>query len=143
MSNFPPDIYARNLLSHRGYPLWTPEPNIELLESYQREGLKIGDVGVVVPEDGSFDVFFNITLPREHPLHAPDGVPDNFTQVELRREDFRIAPDAECPGRVISSSSADCTVSCIDPFDLNGEARRCVVFFFNHSTTLLTAEVSA
>lgn len=75
MDNFPQDIYARNLLSHRGCPLWTPEPNIELPESYRREGLRIGDVGVVVPEEGSFDVFFNITLPREHPLHAPDGVP--------------------------------------------------------------------
>ena len=67
MADFPPDIYVRNLLSHRGYPLWTPEPNIELPESYQREGLKIGDVGVVVPDEGSFDVFFNITLPRAHP----------------------------------------------------------------------------
>ena len=125
MSNFPQDVYARNLISHRGYPLWTPEPNIELPESYQREGLKIGDVGVVVPEDGSFDVFFNITLPREHPLHAPDGVPDNFTQVNLRREDYRVVPDAECPGRVISSSSVQCTVSCVDPFDLEGSSRRC------------------
>ena len=142
MADFPPDIYARNLLSHRGYPLWTPEPNIELPESYQREGLKIGDVGVVVPDEGSFDVFFNITLPRAHPLHAPDGVPDNFTQVELRREDYRIAPDAECPGRVVSSSSVDYTVtSCID-FDPNSEIHRCVIFF-NDSTTLLTAESSA
>ncbi|KAF8546563.1 hypothetical protein OG21DRAFT_1103719 [Imleria badia] len=122
MSNFPQDVYARNLLSHRGYPLWTPEPNIELPEGYQREGLRIGDIGVVVPEDGSFDVFFNITLPREHPLHAPDGVPLNFTQVKLRREDYRIVPDAEYPGRVISSSSVECTVSCVDPFDLNGKS---------------------
>ncbi|KAF8558116.1 hypothetical protein OG21DRAFT_1504475 [Imleria badia] len=68
----------------------------------------------------AFDVFFNITLPREHALHAPDGVPDNFTQVELKREDCRIVLDAECP-RVITSSSVDCTVS-IDPFDLNGTA---------------------
>ncbi|KAF8546070.1 hypothetical protein OG21DRAFT_1518358 [Imleria badia] len=125
MSNFPPqEIYARNLLSsHRGYPLWTPEPNIELPESYQQEGLKIGDVGVVVPEDGSFDVFFNITLPREHPLHAPDGVPCNFTQVKLRREDYKIVPDAVDPGRVFSSSGVECTVSCVDPFDLNGKSR--------------------
>lgn len=127
MSNFPQDVYARNLLSHRGYPLWTPEPNIELPECYQREGLKIGDVGVV-DEDGSFDVFFNITLPREHPLHAPDGVPDNFTQVKLRREDYKIVHVAECPGRVITSSNVDRSISSIDPFDLNGKVRRWVVF---------------
>ena len=129
MSSVPPqDTYARNLLSHRGYPLWNPEPSRELPDSYTREGLKIGDVGTVVPDDGSFDVFFNMTLPREHPLHAPDGVPDNFTQVPLRSEDCRIVREMETPGRVISSASVDCAVSCTDPFHLNGKARRCVVF---------------
>ena len=45
------------------YLPWTPKPNTELPESYQREGPKIGDAGTAVPDDGSFDVFFNITLP--------------------------------------------------------------------------------
>ncbi|KAF8441372.1 hypothetical protein L210DRAFT_3644684 [Boletus edulis BED1] len=124
MAISPQDVYARNLLSHHGYPLRTPEPNIELPDSYRREGLKIGDIGVVVPEEGSFDVFFNITLPREHPLHAADGVPDSFTQIELRREDYRIAPEAECPGRVISPSTVECAVNCVDPFYVDGAARR-------------------
>ncbi|KAN0075500.1 hypothetical protein V8E55_011523, partial [Tylopilus felleus] len=88
----PQDVYARNLLSHHGYPLRTPEPSIKLPDCYRREGLKIGDVSVVVPEDGSFDVYFNLTLPREHPLHAAHGVPDNFT---LQRRNYRVLPNAE------------------------------------------------
>lgn len=137
MTSSPQDVYARNLLSHRGYPLWTPEPNIELPDIYRQEGLRIGDVGVVVPEEGSFDVFFNITLPREHPLHAADGVPNNFTYVKLRREDCRIVPDAESPGHVISSSAVGCTVSCIDPFHLDGMARRCVIIRYHTAAFLI------
>jgi hypothetical protein len=79
MAYSPQDVYARHLVSRRGYPLWTPEPSMDLPDSYVREGLKIGDVGVVVPEDGSFDVFFNVCLPPEHSLHRETGVPDNFT----------------------------------------------------------------
>ena len=92
MIGSPQDVYARNLLSHHGYPLRTPEPSIKLPDCYRREGLKIGDVSVVVPEDGSFDVYFNLTLPREHPLHAAHGVPDNFT---LQRRNYRVLPNAE------------------------------------------------
>lgn len=127
MDNFPQDIYARNLLSRRGCPLWTPEPSVELPISYRPEGLRIGDVGAIVPEDGSFDVFFNITLPREHPLHTPDGIPDNFVRVDLRWEDYRITPDAESHGRVISSSGVECETRCISPFDLNGTTHKCVL----------------
>ncbi|KAH0828743.1 hypothetical protein J3R83DRAFT_3166, partial [Lanmaoa asiatica] len=51
---------------------------IGLQDNHQREGLEIGDLAVFVLEEGSFDVFFNLTLSQEHLLHAPDGVPDFF-----------------------------------------------------------------
>ncbi|KAH0838808.1 hypothetical protein J3R83DRAFT_7209 [Lanmaoa asiatica] len=104
MSRSPQDVYARHLLSSRGYPLWIPEPSHQLL-LYRPDGLRIGDVGVVVPEDGGFEVFFNICLPREHPFHRATGVPDDFKHVELRDEDIRIIPNVENPGRIISTSS--------------------------------------
>ncbi|KAF8549735.1 hypothetical protein OG21DRAFT_558303 [Imleria badia] len=105
MAYSPQDVYARRLVSCRGYPLWTPEPNMNLPDVYIREGLKIGDVGVVVPEDGSFDVFFNVCLPDTHALHRETGVPDNFTPVPLGGRDIARFPKAECAGRIISTSS--------------------------------------
>ena len=104
MPRSPQDVYARHLISPRGYPLWTPEPSHELLV-YRRDGLRIGDVGVVIPEDGCFDVFFNICLPQDHPFHRATGVPDNFKPIELNDMDIRTVVNAENPGRIIANSS--------------------------------------
>ncbi|KIJ18162.1 hypothetical protein PAXINDRAFT_71773, partial [Paxillus involutus ATCC 200175] len=88
----------------RGYPLWFPEPESRLPEDYRNDGLRIGDVGIVA-EDGSFDVFFNICLPADHPLHQPHGVPQNFHQVVLSDRDLRQFPSADSAGRVVSTRS--------------------------------------
>ena len=105
MPNPPSRVYARQLLSlGYGYPLWTPEPSNQFLR-YRRDGLRIGDVGVVDPEDGSFDVFFNICLHREHPFHRVNGVPDNFICIDLDELDIAVYPHAENPSSVISTSS--------------------------------------
>ncbi|KAI5997583.1 hypothetical protein EDD15DRAFT_2194620 [Pisolithus albus] len=50
--------------------------------AYLREGVRIGDVGIVTP-NGNSDVFFNICLPGSHPLH---GVPDGFRYHGYRSE---------------------------------------------------------
>ena len=78
---------------------------MNLPDSYVRQGLKIGDVGVVVPEDGSFDVFFNVCLPSDHSLHRATGVPNNFTPILLGERDISKFPEAESAGRIISTSS--------------------------------------
>ena len=104
MPRSPQDVYARLLLSPRGYPLWTPEPSNELLVE-RRDGLRIGDVGVVIPDDGGFDVFFNICLPSDHPFHRRHGVPEGFTFINPSDLDIRTIPSAEYPGRIISTSS--------------------------------------
>ena len=104
MPRSPQDIYVRHLLSPRGYPLWTPEPSHQLL-TYRRDGLRIGDVGVVIPEDGCFDVFFNICLPADHIFHRATGVPDNFEPIELDDIDIRTVVNAENPGRIVANSS--------------------------------------
>ncbi|KAF9234479.1 hypothetical protein BU15DRAFT_52568, partial [Melanogaster broomeanus] len=88
----------------RGYPLWAPEPDSRLPEDYDRTGLKIGDVGIVA-EDGSFDVFFNICLPEDHPIHHPHGVPSNFRQVILNHRDIREFPFIDTKGQVLATRS--------------------------------------
>ena len=65
----------------------------------------MGDVGVIDPEDGSFDVFFNICLPIDDPFHRENGVPDNFVRINLDELDVAIYPHAENRGSVISTSS--------------------------------------
>ena len=123
MPKSPQDIYARHLLSPRGYPLWTPEPSHQFL-AYRRDGLRIGDVGVVIPEDGCFDVFFNICLPQDHPFHQATGVPDNFKHIELNDIDIRTVSNAEYPGRIISTSS----VKTVRTIERSGDTSlRCVV----------------
>ncbi|KAF9238362.1 hypothetical protein BU15DRAFT_47820 [Melanogaster broomeanus] len=88
----------------RGYPLWFPELSSTLPEDYHRTGLKIGDVGIVT-EDGIFDVLFNICLPENHPIHRSHGVPSNFRQVILNRQDVHEFPLADTQGLVLETQS--------------------------------------
>ena len=92
----PQDVYARLLSSPRGYTLWTPEPSNELLVE-RRDGLRIGDVGVVIPDDGGFDVFFNICLPPDYPFHRRHGVPEGFTFINPSDLGIKTIPTAEYP----------------------------------------------
>lgn len=100
----PQDIYARHVSSSRGYPMWTPEPSSQLL-SYRPEGLRIGDVGVVVPENGNFDVFFNLCQPKDHPFHQATGVPDGFDPIGLTDADIKTVSNVERAGQVLTASS--------------------------------------
>lgn len=84
--------------------MWTPEPSSQLL-FYRPDGLRIGDVGVVVPDNGNFDVFFNLCLPKDHRFHQTTGVPDGFSPVELSDADIKTVSNAESAGQVITTSS--------------------------------------
>ncbi|KAF7374425.1 WD40 containing domain protein [Mycena sanguinolenta] len=84
----------------RGFPLYEPKPQSNLPAEYQRRGVAIGDVGRVTPE-GSFDFFFNIYLPANHPINA--NVPEGFVPlspydpIDVSHHDFE-------PGDFVSSS---------------------------------------
>lgn len=72
------DIYFRHLsVKDLGYPLWIPEPNNRLPVQYQRQGIEIGDVGIITPS-GSFDFLFNIRLPANNSIN-PSELPDHFS----------------------------------------------------------------
>ena len=81
MSQNDSEIYARLLLpKRRGFPLWDPQPHPNLPSEYRKDGVNIGDVGIVTPL-GVFDFLFNICLPTDHVIN--DGyVPDDFRPLE-------------------------------------------------------------
>ncbi|KAF4617807.1 hypothetical protein D9613_006180 [Agrocybe pediades] len=75
------EIYERHLLlKGRGFPLWIPEPNKNLSMIYQRQGISIGDVGLVTYA-GSFSFLFNICLPADHPVN-PRVMPEGFAPID-------------------------------------------------------------
>ncbi|KAF7374426.1 Pleiotropic drug resistance ABC transporter protein [Mycena sanguinolenta] len=70
------ETYCSELLRQgRGFPLFVPEPQLNLPAEWRMRGVAIGDVGRISPA-GSFDFFFNIYLPASHPINAK--VPEDF-----------------------------------------------------------------
>ncbi|KAF7374410.1 Pleiotropic drug resistance ABC transporter protein [Mycena sanguinolenta] len=97
---------SRNYCSHllrqgRGFPLYVPGPKVNLPPEYRRRGIAIGDVGRVNSE-GSFDFFFNIYLPANHPINAyapEDFVPlSPYDPIDVYHHEFE-------PGDFVSSPS--------------------------------------
>ena len=73
----PFEIYHEELLKQkRGLPLWFPGLSLDLPLTYRREGINVGDVGIM-HLDEPFDFLFNIFLPANHPINSK-GVPDSF-----------------------------------------------------------------
>ncbi|KAJ6520870.1 hypothetical protein DFH09DRAFT_1373202 [Mycena vulgaris] len=96
-------IYCSQLLRQkRGFPLYVPEPQQNLPEEYQRNGVSLGDVGRVTL-DGIFDFFFNIYLPADHPINEND-VPQDFTPLTpyVRRDVLHVNFE---PGNYVSAPS--------------------------------------
>jgi len=76
------DIYAQHLLrKQRGFPLYIPEPNRRLSIEYRRQGVNIGDVGIITPS-GAFSFLFNICLPASHPVNPPT-LPEGFQPLNV------------------------------------------------------------
>ncbi|KAF7374475.1 Guanine nucleotide-binding protein alpha-4 subunit [Mycena sanguinolenta] len=70
------ETYCSQLLRQgRGFPLFVPEPQLNLPTEWRTRGVAIGDVGRITPA-GSFDFFFNIYLPADHPINA--NIPEDF-----------------------------------------------------------------
>jgi hypothetical protein len=75
------EVYVRCLLPRkRGFPLWVPTPHENLPEEYRKNGVDIGDVGIIT-SNGVFDFLFNICLPANGPIND-NRVPPDFTPLE-------------------------------------------------------------
>ena len=84
------DIYYRHLaVKGRGSPLWQTEPSSTLPDIYRRQGIAVGDVGIIT-SSGGFDFMFNICLPADDPINR-EGLPAGFSPVypRLKPRDIR------------------------------------------------------
>ncbi len=83
MSDLRAHVAYRQLLmrSGHGYPLWIPEPDAGLPVDYQREGVTIGDLGLLTA-GGGFDFIFNVHVDAGHPVNA-GGVPPDFVPLPI------------------------------------------------------------
>lgn len=70
--------------------------------AYRKEGMHIGDVGVINLR-GSFEFLFNICHPADHPINV-QGVPKNFKQLQIDPTD--IQEHSEFNGESYISSSS-------------------------------------
>jgi hypothetical protein len=68
MSN-PTEVYTRLLLlKGHGCPIWCPEPDENL--AYGKSGVRIGHVGRIDQDDGSFNPLFNICTGEDDPINC-------------------------------------------------------------------------
>ncbi|KAF8817638.1 hypothetical protein BYT27DRAFT_7074141 [Phlegmacium glaucopus] len=76
-------IYRDLLLKQQhGLPLWKPDPNANLPEAYTKEGISVGDVGLLT-DDGGFDYLFNIHAEAHDPVNQFLGTPTSFHHLPL------------------------------------------------------------
>ncbi|KAJ6562018.1 hypothetical protein B0H19DRAFT_91564 [Mycena capillaripes] len=81
--------------------MYVPGPRQNTPAEYQTRGVAIGDVGRVTPE-GTFDFFFNIYLPSEHPINA--NTPEGFTPMSQYTPADILHLDYD-PGNFVSTSA--------------------------------------
>ncbi|KAJ7029921.1 hypothetical protein C8F04DRAFT_1115463 [Mycena alexandri] len=99
------EIYCSQLRRQkRGRPLYGPAPQTNLSAAFRRRGVAIGDVGRVTPE-GTFDFFFNIFLPSEHPING-NRTPEDFSPLPLY-ESVDVSHFDYSPGSHISTVTVE------------------------------------
>ncbi|KDR66169.1 hypothetical protein GALMADRAFT_1203829 [Galerina marginata CBS 339.88] len=94
------------LLKGRGFPLWIPEPSMNLPMPYQRLGINIGDVGIITSA-GNFSFLFNICLPADHPIN-PRTLPEGFAPISPSIDPVDVRRFSELkPGGYLASASIE------------------------------------
>ena len=75
------ETYTKRLLTKgHGYPLWRPDLDENLPEENKTEGIRIGDLGLIM--DGEFSYLFNICAPAEHDINC-GRTPSEFQHLDL------------------------------------------------------------
>ncbi|KAJ3930658.1 MAG: hypothetical protein NXY57DRAFT_290970 [Lentinula lateritia] len=120
------EIYAQMLLLRKkGYPLWKPKSdNSRLPESYKREGIHIGDVGILT-ESGGFDYLFNICQGPDHEWNLGRVPADfrpildlDFDDTEVYTQEYELGSHvASDPNRIHQRRIPPSPTSNLNPFE--------------------------
>ncbi|KAF8972493.1 hypothetical protein BDZ97DRAFT_836347 [Flammula alnicola] len=100
-----PRIYARSLLPlGNGFGLNVALGSESRPKLHMSQGAVIGDVGIM-DSNGSFEFWFNLFLPPDHPNQPTKTMPPNFSPLHppLSKEELLTVPDHFPPGTVIAS----------------------------------------
>jgi hypothetical protein len=98
------EMYCSQLLTKkRGYPLWVPGPGMQLPIEYRRQGISIGDVGIITST--AFDFLFNIFEPADDAINR-GLVPQGFSPFPRRELEHDIQKTMDYgPNTYLASSS--------------------------------------
>ena len=69
---------------------------------YRRQGVNIGDVGIITPS-GAFSFLFNICLPASHPANPP-RLPEGFHPLNLDPLHIQHFSDLDTGSHIASTS---------------------------------------
>jgi len=81
------------------------------MDTWERNGVTIGDVGYIDIVNGSFQSLFNIFFDERKPGDPVAKIPDNFTPIKppLAGWDVRLTPDYFSKGAVVTSTDVETT----------------------------------
>ncbi|KAJ3978291.1 hypothetical protein F5890DRAFT_1569656 [Lentinula detonsa] len=104
------ELYSQLLwLEKRGYPLWIPAPSQPIPVEFKKQGVRIGDVGILTTT-GGFDYLFNACLPHNDPANSA-GLPEGFEPLVVDQGHISQWQDMYPPGSHVSSCWDDIQVT--------------------------------
>jgi len=98
--------------------MWIPGPDINLPTEYRREGIRIGDIGILYRSEG-FGFLFNIFLPADHPINE-GRVPPGFEPLNLSNLSLELKQQVVLGPKSYLTSTSVATSSDMDSSYVSG-----------------------
>ncbi len=98
--------------------MWIPGPDMNLPTEYRREGIRIGDVGILYCSEG-FSFLFNIFLAADHPINE-GRVPPGFEPLNLSNLKHKLKQQVVLGPKSYLTSTSVTTSSNMDSLYVSG-----------------------
>jgi hypothetical protein len=91
------------LMHGAGYPLYMPTPSIGLGSTYRKNGIRVGDVGVITA-NGAFEFLFNVCNDGVNPTIFPGGFEPLVPDIRINH---KFGPDTYLPSDYVDEVNDD------------------------------------